>query len=243
MIKNYVFKVKNIINKKMEIIISEWNSSPYYLDLTHDTCYMNTFIVDAIINNINQVDAISYWTLIESRLGSGLFHGGFGLFTINNLKKSSYNTFLLLNKLGNKMISKGDNHIITSSENGYQILLYNHSYYNEEYRKGNFDIISLKERYNAFEDKSKQEIIIDLKNIESGDYLLKKYYLNKMDGSVYDSWVQMGAPNNITKEIFSYLKSKEKMKLEISDVKIQEKLFLRETLGVHEIVFFEYIKN
>jgi small subunit ribosomal protein S8 len=34
-----------------------------------------------------------------------------------------------------------------------------------------------------------------------------------------------------------------KMKLEISDVKIQEKLFLRETLGVDEIVFFEFIQN
>lgn len=243
MIKDYVAKVKGIVNKKMEIIISEWNSSPYYLDLTHDTCYMNTFIADTVIHNINQVEALSYWTLIESRLGSGLFHGGFGLFTINNLKKSSYNTFLLLNKLGNKMISKGDNHIITSSEKGYQILLYNHSYYNEEYRKGNFDIINLKERYNAFEDKSKQEIIIDLKNIESGDYITKKYYLNKQDGSIFDSWIQMGAPNNITEEIFNYLKSKEKMRLEILDTKVHEKLFIKETLGVHEIVFLEFIKN
>lgn len=243
MIKEYVSKIKNIVDKKIEIIVSEWNSSPYYLDLTHDTCYMNTFIIDTVINNINQIEALSYWTLIESRIGSGIFHGGFGLFTINNLKKSSYNTFLLLNKLGNKMISKGNNYIITSNENGYQILLYNHSYYNEEYRKGNFEIINLKERYSAFEDKNKQEIIINVDNIESGDYLIKKYYLNKNEGSVYDSWVQMGAPDNMNEEIFNYLKSKEKMKLEIVNIKLQEKLFIREILGIHEVVFLEFIKK
>lgn len=241
--KNYIKSIKEKYERNFEIFISEWNSSPYYKDLTHDTCFMNTFIIDSISNNLNLVESMSYWTLIESRLGSDLFHGGFGLFTIDNLKKSSYNTFVLINKLGNRLIKKDKNYIITRNENSYQILLYNHLYYNEKYQSGNFEDIDSINRYDIFDKGFQKEIIINLNNVPEGNYLIKKYYLNKSSGSVYDAWKEMGAPQKLTKEIYEYLRSKEKMKLSFTNIFINDLLNIKEVLEDHEVIFISLEKE
>ncbi|MBN1468484.1 MAG: helix-turn-helix domain-containing protein [Fusobacteriaceae bacterium] len=241
--KNYIKFIEEKYKRNFEIYISEWNSSPYYKDLTHDTCFMNTFIIDSISNNFNLVESMSYWTLIESRLGSDLFHGGFGLFTVDNLKKSSYNTFVLINKLGDKLIKKDKNYIITRKENSYQILLYNHLYYNEKYQSGNFEDIDSINRYDIFDKGFQKEIIINLNNLPTGNYLIKKHYLNKSSGSVYDAWKEMGAPQKLSKEIYEYLKAKEKMKLHFNNIFITERLNIKEILEDHEVIFISLEKE
>jgi xylan 1,4-beta-xylosidase len=240
LIRDTIKKIKIEYNKEIDIIISEWNSSAYPKDLTHDTRYMSTFIIDTILNNFNTVQSLVYWTSVETRVSSEIFYGGLGLFTVNGIKKPSYNAFLLLNKLGKTIIDKGENYIVTSSnKNTYQILIYNFVYFNRKYLEGDFKSINLINRKNAFENLKPIENILTLNNISSGNYSIKKYTLNEENGSSYDAWIKMGAPKNITGEIFQYLKSKEQMKLEFFNMKIDSSLTLKDTLKSQDIILYK----
>lgn len=226
---------------KTEIIVSEWNLSVHHLDLIHDTCYMATFIIDTVLKNFNTVGAMVYWTFIENKINTKIFHGGLGLITCNNLKKAAYNAFLLLNKLGNECLSLGSNHIITSKNKSVQILLYNHVDYNESYEKERLQ--EQAEIYNYFPQHKSKELRLKLENFEPGKYTATKYYLNRKSGSVYDAWLRMGSPQKITEEIYELLKLEEKMKIRIESLEIENTLIIQENLDVHEIIFINIQKN
>ncbi|MBN1468433.1 MAG: helix-turn-helix domain-containing protein [Fusobacteriaceae bacterium] len=219
-IKNIASLVKKTYLKKPEIIISEWNLNPNPKDFSNDTCYASSYIVKNVLNNFDLVDELVYWTFTENKIGTEIFYGGLGLFTTNNLKKASYNSFLLLNKLGSQIISTGTSHFITKKLDSYQILISNYENYNDS--------------------KEKKEIKINLKNIEKGNYLINKYYLNENSGSIYNYWIKMGAPQKITEDIFQLLKSKEKMEMEVFEENfISGNFVIKEIIPPNGMVFCE----
>lgn len=221
-IKTINSMVKTIFKNKPEIIISEWNLNPIPNDFLNDTCYASSYIIENVLDNFELVNDMVYWTFTENKVGTDIFYGGLGLFTTNNLKKASYNAFLLLNKLGNDCISRGKNHFITSKENSFQILLYNY----EDYKTTN---------------KSK-EIQINISNFSNGTYILTKYFLDTSSGSIYDSWMEMGSPKKITEDIYQVLKSKEKMNMKIEEIYVDNVLIVKEIVPPNGAIFIE-IKN
>lgn len=239
-------KIQEVYPKKLEIIVSEWNSSPSFQDLVHDTCYMSSFIINGALNNFNSLSGLAYWTFTdifeENGMGTELFHGGMGLFTINNLKKSSYNAFVLLNKLGNEFICKSNNYFITQKENSYQILLYNYVHYNKEYEKGNLSGVNKFNRYEAFLNNNDLEFTLKISDLEKGKYFITKYYLDRESGSVYDAWIEMGAPEKITSEFFQFLKSKERMNIKTEKKEIESEFLVNEIVKCHGIVFINLEK-
>ena len=219
-IKNIASLVKKTYLKKPEIIISEWNLNPNPKDFSNDTCYASSYIAKNVLNNFDLVDELVYWTFTENKIGTEIFYGGLGLFTTNNLKKASYNSFLLLNKLGSQIISTGTSHFITKKLDSYQILISNYENYNDS--------------------KEKKEIQINLKNIEEGNYSINKYYLNENSGSIYNYWIKMGAPQKITEDIFQLLKSKEKMEMEVFEENfISGNFVIKEIIPPNGMVFCE----
>lgn len=239
-------KIEEVYPRKIEIIVSEWNSSPSFQDLVHDTCYMSSFIINGVVNNFNQLSGLSYWTFTdifeENGMGSELFHGGMGLFTINNLKKASYNAFVILNKLGNEFICKHNNYFITQKENSYQVLLYNYVHYSKEYEKGNFEKVDNYNRYGAFLNNNDLELNLKLTNLDKGKYFVTKYYLNRENGSVFDAWIEMGAPSKITPEFFQFLKAKEKMNIKTEKKEIDSEFLVNEFVKCHGVVLINLEK-
>lgn len=228
-IKSFCNKIKQNFLNKPEFIISEWNISPFP-NFFYDTCYQSSHIVKSILNESNFFDGFIYWTCTENRIKTDIFYGGLGLFTTNNLKKASYNAFILLGKLGNELISKGKDYYITIHKNSIQLLLHNH---NENYI---FD----KESY--LNKKEQKKFQVNLKNLENDVYTIKKYYLNSSSGSIYDTWVDIGSPKKINGEIFDYLKSKEKMKIKIKEIKVNNTLIVEETLESEDIILVDIKK-
>ena len=202
---------------------------------------MSSFIINGVLNNFNSLSGLAYWTFTdifeENGMGTELFHGGMGLFTINNLKKSSYNAFVLLNKLGNEFICKSNNYFITQKENSYQILLYNYVHYNKEYEKGNLSGVNKFNRYEAFLNNNDLEFTLKISDLEKGKYFITKYYLDRESGSVYDAWIEMGAPEKITSEFFQFLKSKERMNIKTEKKEIESEFLVNEIVKCHGIVF------
>lgn len=141
--------------EKLRILVSNWNVSFYPGDLTRDTCFMGPYIAYVSSITMNQVFGLCYRSLSDINEdffpNSTLFHGGSGLMDFYGLKKASYNTFSLYCKLGKTIIETNDHYIIAQSERGYQILVFNLSFYDSLYRLSDRSALSYAQRYNVYE--------------------------------------------------------------------------------------------
>lgn len=236
---------KNQLNN-MKLFVTEWNLSPFTKDYNRDTCFLSTYIIYNILNNIDNIDGLIFWSLsdlIEEGLTENkLFHGGLGLFTFNGIKKPPYNAFFLLNKLGDNIIEIGEGYIITSKNNSYQILIYNYTYFDDLFRTGDKSLLTYHNRYNIFDAAAQDRTVNIILSLESGDYRIKRFAINRNAGSSFDAWLNMGAPELIQPDIYSFLKSKESPEITISTESVKKQLILDDFVPVHGISLIEIDK-
>lgn len=237
-------KIKSALNFKPELHITEWNASAYNRNLIHDTCFTATFIIRNVLKSIGQVDSLGYWTFTdimeEFKLGISHFHGNFGLINKDGIKKPSYFAYYLLSKLGERIIEQGEEYIVTKNDESIQILAYNFAYFDELFMNGDTSALTNTERYSVYEDKPSREIEINIDGL-SGHYKVIRYELNREHGSVFDEWVNMGAPENMTKEEIEYLKGKARPRISVEYIDIDEKYSDRLDIPVHgvELILLE----
>ncbi|NMB08054.1 MAG: AraC family transcriptional regulator, partial [Tissierellia bacterium] len=146
--------------------------------------------------------------------------GGFGLINKDGLKKPSYYAYYLLSKLGNEIIEQGEDYIITRSGEDIQILAYNYAYFDDLFLLGDTSHINHRERYLIYENKGIREMEFKINGIV-GDYKITNYKLNRESGSVFDTWIKMGMPENMSVEEIEYLKGKAKPEMAVEYVKLK----------------------
>ena len=137
------------------------------------------------INNrliLRMIDEIDKNTILDN----DTFFGGDGIFTNNHLNKPSYYAFMLLSLLGQELLYRGQGYIMTKSDEGYQILLFNPTMMTEDILYDNNSTSKPKER----------KVSINLYNM-TGDFQITKYDLNNSYGSTYDKWTYLGKPERI----------------------------------------------
>ena len=162
----------------------------------YDTMEMVPFIIASytagekrvVLNMIDQIDRDTF-------LSNDTFFGGSGIYTNNYLNKPSYYAYMLLSSLGEEIIYREEGYIVTSSSEGYQILLFNPSNLREE---------SLKKDSKSKISKAKK-ISINLYNMED-EFYITKYDLNKDYGSSFDKWQSLGSPERIENDYWDLLK-------------------------------------
>ncbi|KAB2331313.1 GH39 family glycosyl hydrolase [Bacillus mesophilum] len=229
-----------------EVWITEWNGNSDSQDLLHDTCYMAAFIAKTAIENFEKVNGMGYWTFTdvfeEFSPKMSLFHGGFGLMTYNGIKKAGYHAFYFLSQLGNELIVKRENMIVTKRGEDYQIIIYNYSHPNYLYRSFDYSQLSQESRYSVFEDEKVQAFQVTLNGMNGG-YRMRKQYVNREQGSSYDSWVNIGAPIDLDDETVGYLKGKAEPGIKIEDISANQSYTLITELLPHEIQFIEFKKR
>ncbi|GKX65753.1 GH39 family glycosyl hydrolase [Inconstantimicrobium mannanitabidum] len=248
-LKESISKVKSILKKHSlhtPIFITEWNLSPFTNDYNRDTCFLSSYITYNLINNIENIDVLSFWSLsdiIEEGLTENkLYHGGLGLLTYNRLKKPSYNAFALLGKLGDKLIKRGDDYIITAQNNSYQILIFNFIYFDELFMSGDKSLLDYHNRYNIFKNSNLNKDINLILSMPRGQYRIKRWYLNRNSGSTYDAWQSMGAPEQIQNDVYNYLKAKEIPEISINSQEVQNELLISDSVPPHGILLIEIDK-
>jgi xylan 1,4-beta-xylosidase len=94
----------------LEVHMTEWNVSSNHRDPLHDGPGAAAFAVKAVQEVAGLVDSFSWWTLSDLYEEGGLapapFHGGFGLYSIDGLKKASYFAFEALKNLGEELLAR-----------------------------------------------------------------------------------------------------------------------------------------
>ncbi len=203
LIKHAVKSIRKILKEEgMEqypLVLEEWSNNVWQRDLCNDTCYKSAYLFKNILENNQSLNAMGYFT-VNDRLdevppSASTFHGGFGLFTKNDIPKSACRALELLAQMGEKLLAKGDGYFITVRENEIQIFLYNYCHYNLLYRYRHLVNMSQTERYGVFVEKEPQAFFIRLEHMESGRYEVRRYGITKEGGSSFDAWVKMGAPD------------------------------------------------
>lgn len=189
--------------------LEEWNFSISQRELINDTSYKAAFIVKNMLECWDRSSDLSYWgfsdTLGETLLTNDLFHGGLGLFAKGHLRKPSYYAFWLLSKLGTHILRQEDGYVVTSSAQGIQILFYNYCHYSALYASGDRLSLTYSSRYTPFVDQRRTRFSLTLTDLSASRYLVTNYRLNRQYGSVFDNWVAMGAPPQLSHSEFSYL--------------------------------------
>lgn len=193
-----------------EYWITEWNANTDPRDLIHDTCFMAPFIVSNVLKNSSKVKGMAFWTfsdIFEERsLEMPLFHGGFGLMTYNGIPKAGYNAWLFLSRLGDEKLFEEEGIIVTRKGDEYRILLYNYVHYNSLYERLDYSQISPTRRYDVFEAGKTVRHKIKLTEIE-GECKVVKQRVNRQQGSAFDAWVRMGAPEDVSGDALKLLQA------------------------------------
>lgn len=235
-INNAIERITAILPKKPEIHITEWSATALGRNLISDTCYTATFIARSIVQAIDTVDSIGYWTFTdimeELKAGISPFHGGFGLINNNGIKKPGYFAYLFLSKLGREILIKGEDFIVTRKDDEIQILAYNFAYFDDLFLKGDTSALTYIERYKVFESKDNVENRIEIEGL-SGNYKVTKYELNRDSGSAFDEWLMLGSPENMTIEEVEYLKMKSYPKMTTKYLNIKDNYSFNISLPVH----------
>lgn len=87
---------------------TEWGVSPTHFGLVNDSAFGAPFILHGMKSVQGRADALAYWVISDhfEELGRAtqLFHGGFGLLTIGNLRKPRYWALALAESLGTDLV-------------------------------------------------------------------------------------------------------------------------------------------
>ena len=181
--------------KEYPLFYTEWNVSAMLGDAIHDEPYAAAMVAKTLADNYGLVDCYSYWTFSdifeEQSQKPGIFHGGFGLQTVEGIEKPVFRLFEFFHNLGNQRIKVEDNNNSTAEilavQKGkdLQIVAYNH---------------------NVPSGKIKTEqLTIDLDHKFNGNYEIKR--IDENHANPKKLWQEMGEPTYVDKEQLAKLRS------------------------------------
>ena len=83
---------------------TEWGPTPTHFRQVGDTVFAAAFLLRGMASALGRIEALSHWVVSDhfEELGAPpeLFHGGFGLLSVGNLRKPRYWALALLARLG-----------------------------------------------------------------------------------------------------------------------------------------------
>jgi xylan 1,4-beta-xylosidase len=191
----------------LERHLTEWSSSPSSRDCVHDTAFMAPFIVSNNWLARGLTNSLAFWAVSdifeENRLGDTPFHGGFGLVTVQGLKKPAYHGYWFLSRLGPVELASGSTFAATRRADGsLAVLLWNYCHYRENAHSGamaNSGAPATNERpsgYELFAPGSPRHFRVTVSGLE-GTARVESRRFDRNHGSVYDAWLAMGSPAHL----------------------------------------------
>lgn len=200
--------------QNLELNATEWNISISNRELLNDSCFKATYITKNIIDNLNgYINIMGYWMcsdiFSDFKDARSLIYGGAGLLTKSGIRKPSYHAFTLLKQLGEILVAKGENYIVTKkSGDRYQVLCFNYKHFDYAYYLSPEGTTTINEQYSIFENNEDLNISIEIQGVSNGTYRIKERKVNRHYGSVLDEWLNFGSVDDIKPDEVEYLKQR-----------------------------------
>ena len=201
---------RQILPEPVPIYVTEFNSSLSTESFIPNSAFQAAFVAKNALDLMQEADGLGYWLFtdisneyLDARINNA---AGIGLIDNYGIKKPSYYAYEFLSRLGTNLISHGLNHAVTSSDdNNYQILAYHYTHYNKYFCINCFDKIGFQNTYSVFEEAGKLHLEFDLENMTPGRYKIRKYILNRTNGSFLDEFLKILEDGNSTPEELLYM--------------------------------------
>lgn len=196
-------KIQNSSLKDIPLIMGEWNSSAGPLAYNHDEKNNAAFIVKTLNELKDIIDGSLYWNLSDIFEEFGFqykpFHGGYGLFNVNSIPKSSYNAFKLLNMVDGDELEVQKNGE-TNEDGGILASI--------DKNKGILNILLYFYVEPDAQDSAQWDANIVIRGLQTETVSYKAFGINDNKGSAYEWWRKLGSPDYLTPDTMVYLAEK-----------------------------------
>ena len=220
--KNYQKELFNRVNKvifdtknKMaadwnpELFLTDWNTLVGEGNTFSGTFFRSALILESILELSTNVDGLAYWLniKIKERQTRVREDSSLSIFLYEELRRPLFFSLRFLTHLHGNLIAQNPGHILTQSQDQFQLLIYNSSYLDPSYSVDTFQV-----HYQT------KKMAIHLTGIPTGEYLIREYVLDKDHGGIYNDWIKVGSQVEIDFELQKYLEQKILPKFELTKV-------------------------
>lgn len=178
--------------------MTEWNLTVSHRNLINDTCFKGCYLTKNLLENYDRLESFGYWSLTdligELQLPKHQFHGGLGMFTMNQIPKAHYHIFRMIAELGDVLLSSGKGWFVTtqSKTGNIRMIFYNYSHYDKLISSGETFDMTLTNRYNSFSGLQHRTVSVTLTHLPFDRCCVREIFVNRDCGSSYDAWLRMG---------------------------------------------------
>lgn len=166
-------------------MVDMWNSALIREhDQCNDICYKACYYVKNFLECRSKNFEFNYWNLTDFldniNPDQEIFHGGCGLFTFNGIPKSIYFAIMLLNRLGEIEVTRGNGYYVACSKAGteYQVVLFNYCHFDFD-TAGRVSIIDLRQKLKDI--TAQQALLLDQVLANMDDEILTAQLKTLMD--------------------------------------------------------------
>lgn len=213
-LKNQIAVIRGELEKQGyqgEYYITDWNYSLSNRSYVQDSCFRASFILKQVFENYRAVDALgcfyssdilnSHFDADRILLGSG------GLVSVDGIRKPVYYAFLFLDAMGEFLVYRGENCIVTGDRRGnFQILCHNHKELNGIFYLTAEDEFTPYDVKRLSQNRDRMDFCITLSDLQTkADYIVRQKIVNEECGSVLDQWTCMGCERELIAEDIRYL--------------------------------------
>jgi len=189
---------------------TEWRVNPRHFSAVNDAVFGAPFILHGMLSAMGRDQYLAYWVLSDhfEELGPPprLFHGGFGLLTVGNLRKPRYWALRMLEMLGPERLAlelEGDgggsllNALATRDGNGgLCVLVWN----------GTLDQSKV-----AGDRLLDRQVELRLRNLRTARYGVEHYRVDEAHSHVRRTWEAIGSPDWPDQAGWATLRSKDRL--------------------------------
>ncbi|HEY6899085.1 MAG TPA: glycoside hydrolase [Puia sp.] len=194
----------------LELHYTEWSSSYTPSDPLHDSYQEAAYVLDKLKKTGTAANSMSYWTFTDIFEEAGPrmtpFHGGFGLVNYEDIAKPAFFAYKYLNRLGGTELSVNDASGWACKDNrgGVQLLFWDFTN-NSPAGDSLNDQVYYKRDLPA---KPKGPVEAVVTHLAPGKYKVSVYLTGYRANDAYDTYLDLGAPSQLTREQVRVIKEK-----------------------------------
>lgn len=221
--------------KEKPIHLISWNTLTGRTRYTSGMFFRGALIFKHAFEISSEVESVSFWINTEqhekAEANKGIRLEGMEFFHYFNGKRPAYFAMQFLKRLNGTIIAHGEGYIMTKSDTGYHLVLFNYNHINPYY--------SIEDMYMR---KLNKDIHVTLKNLERGKYQIRKFVFDKDHGALYKKWWELNSEYGMDQEVIRYIIETSQPSLELFDKMFEEEWSFYSYLTYNAIHFYDIRK-
>ncbi len=210
--RNRIWRNREVVDRVpdmgLEVHMTEWGCSSSSRAGEHDGAAGAAFALKAIQEVAGAVDTFSWWTLSDVFCEAGLppspFHGGFGLLTVDGLKKPAWFAFQALQELGTDLLDAP----FTTPDHSFGMIP-------THCPDGTARLLAWAHQFPESPRPPVRRVELELKGFppRAARASVEHYRIDAAHTNVRAEWVRLGQPDNLTREQLEGLRSRNRFDL------------------------------